>query len=105
MLARGTKRKLFLAVLRPINQQESERIFKSEFREGMPSAEFNVLLNKSLGDACRFMGYLKPKCKKIFDANGIPTGATLQPGDVMDEIEEFNKAIAAGAYQKVDHAG
>lgn len=63
------------------------------------SEEFQKLMHDSLKDGGIFVGFLKPNCKTLFNGDGTPGRFTLEPGDVLDEIEEFRRACETGAYQ------
>ena len=60
-------------------------------------------MNDSLKNGGIYVGCLKPKCKTLFDFDGTPSGFTLQPGDVLDDIADFQKACEMGGYQLVEH--
>jgi len=72
----------------------------ARIQDGMPSAQFNFEVNTVLGPTFVFVGCLKPKCMTIFDWNGIPTGDSLQRGDVLDDIDEFRKRVTDGTYTR-----
>lgn len=98
MLAARTAKKFRWAVLRPKNKALISTPDQIRAAIGKPSEEFQTILNDSLKDGAIFVGYMKPHCRVLFNAEGFSTGRTLEPGDVMDEIEDFNSACESGAY-------
>jgi hypothetical protein len=99
ILAERTRRKLRFAVLRPKNQALIPTAEEMKEWEGMPAQQFQQVMNDSLRDGAIFVGFLKHKCRTLFDGAGYPTGGALQPGDVLDKIEDFEAACKNGAYQ------
>jgi hypothetical protein len=100
-LAARTKKRLWLAVLRPTNQEkvrECLSTLEARVNSGMSSEAFQQEINNVLDRSCIFVGFLKPGCKLLYDANGFPTGDSLHPGDVMDKIDDFKVALERGAY-------
>jgi hypothetical protein len=103
MLAARTKKKLRFAILRPRDQDKVKPFvtgLEERIKEGLPSEQFQQQTHEMLQPSCVFMGFAKNRCMLIFDENGYPTGKSIQPGDVMDEIEDFKRACESGAYQK-----
>lgn len=56
-------------------------------------------MHDSLQNGGIFVGFLKPGCETLFNGDGTRGRFTLQPGDILDEIEDFEKACRMGAYQ------
>jgi hypothetical protein len=101
ILAARTKKRLWLAVLRPTNQdkvRETLCTLEERVTAGISSEDFQKELNEALQPSCIFVGYLKRGCKLLYDVDGFPTGGTVQPGDVFDKIDDFKAALEAGAY-------
>jgi hypothetical protein len=103
-LAARTRKKLRFAILRPNNQQAIPAVLnRFAGRSEIPGDEFEQAVAK-LGVEYIFMGYAKRDCRTLFNRDGSPiAGATIQPGDVIDEIEEFDRAVITGAYQPIGH--
>jgi hypothetical protein len=101
ILAARTKKRLWLAVLRPTNQEkvrECLSTLEARVIAGMSSEAFQQEINNVIDRSCIFVGFLKPGCKLLYDGNGFPTGDSLLPGDVMDKIDNFKSALETGAY-------
>jgi hypothetical protein len=101
MLAERTKKRLRFAILRPRNQDAVKPFLDSlpsRIQAGLTSEKFNWEVNTTLGPSFQFVGCIKPKCTQLFDLNGFPTGDHLQPGDVLDDIDEFRKRCGDGTY-------
>jgi hypothetical protein len=106
MLAERTRKRLRFAILRPKNQQAVKPYLDTlpeQIQKGLPSEQFDLEVNTLLGPTFIFVGCIKHKCKKLFDCNGFPTGDELQPGDVLDDINEFRERLKNGAYVPEGH--
>lgn len=101
IMANRARKKLRFAVLRPKNQSlVAPSLDRIKSLEGKFSPdEFQHAIHDTLRDGAIFVGFLKPGCRLLFNGLGFPIGGSLQPGDVLDEIEEFRKACEAGVYQ------
>jgi hypothetical protein len=101
--ARKIVPQLRLVVLRPTKKEGLHEYLKdlpARIRTGLPSEQFSEELSRILGDRAIFMGYIRRGDKRLYRHDGSPTGETLQSGDVLDEIAEFQKALDAGAYAR-----
>lgn len=65
----------------------------------MNTESFQQTLNGTLAHGGIFVGFLKPGSMTLFNGDGTASRFTLQPGDVMDDIEDFKKACQMGGYQ------
>lgn len=113
ILAERTRKRLRFAVLRP-RDQAKVREKLDQFRAAAPldSEAFQATANELLGandlsseGGAILVGYVKPNGLRLFDRDGTPTGDVMQPGDVLDEIEDFDRACASGGYQLVKRGG
>src|SRR5215469_14769257 len=98
ILAERTRKRLRFAILRPLDEQRSRAAIE-ELREGMDFVRFQNVVHRSLGGRCKFAGYATAGSKKLFTREGYPTGDTIRPGDVIDEIAVFDRACEAGVYK------
>jgi hypothetical protein len=99
MLAQRTRKRLRFAVLRPKDQS---LVDVGKLYDGMPYEDAQKAMNDSLREGAIFVGCVKPRCRDLFALDGTPTGDTLKPGDVFDDLQEFLKRCHEGVYRKVD---
>ena len=100
LLAERTRKKLRFVVLRPKNQSlVATALDRLKRMEGTHCLEdFQETIHGTGKDGFVFVGCLKPKCRTLFNFDGTPSTFTMQPGDVLDEVEDFRKACESGAY-------
>jgi hypothetical protein len=100
LLAKGTRKRLRFVVIRPRDQSlVKSALDKLKPLEGTYCLdEFQATMHGTLKSGGIFVGCLKPKCRKLFNFDGTPSPYTLQPGDIIDDMEEFRKALENGAY-------
>lgn len=100
LLAERTRKKLRFVVLRPKNQSlVATALDRLKQMEGTHCVEdFQQTISSTGKDGFVFVGCLKPKCRTLFNFDGTPSTFTMQPGDVLDEMEDFRKAYESGGY-------
>lgn len=98
--ARNAKRLRFV-VLRAHDPERAKELAET-LTSKMTPAEVNAIIHKALGGRAQVMGFSKPGSKALFDRDGTPLGASIEPGDVLNTIEEFERGQRIGAYVKED---
>lgn len=89
------------AVIRPHRSFASEE-FKAAVEKGMSSDEFQRRAHDALQDGGTLVGFLVAGSPTLVSVDGVtPSNYSLQSGDIIDEIEEFERAMNSGAYQRV----